>query len=169
MYSQSDMEISDTDTPAACDHTSVGVLVFRDNALLLINRRRPPFGLAAPAGHVDVPSPTEEDFQAAAIRELQKEMGLTAMSLTFLGGGRRENHCRRPDGNWHEWRIYEAVVTGTVEPSTAETKGWCWCGHDELAQLLQGEALRVGEEDIGLEPVWREWLEELAVLPRLSV
>ena len=36
-----------------CDHTSVGILVWKDSKLLLIERKNFQFGFAPPAGHLD--------------------------------------------------------------------------------------------------------------------
>ena len=36
-----------------CDHTSVGMLVWKNKKILLIERKKAPFGFAPPAGHVD--------------------------------------------------------------------------------------------------------------------
>jgi ADP-ribose pyrophosphatase YjhB (NUDIX family) len=152
-----------------CDHTSVGVLVHRDGRLLLIERARPPFGLAPPAGHVDE-SPS---FDAAAGRELWEEVGLTAQSLRLLGEGRKDNRCRRPGGTWHYWRIYEAAdPIGEIDRSPDETRRVVWASPAQLwgaaarsRAYLQG---RVGQDEWerhpGLEPVWRDWLRDLAIL-----
>ena len=82
-----------------CDHTSVGILVFHEKQLLLIDRKKPPFGLAAPAGHVDAhgsESESEEtQYLAAAKAELQEEAGLKAKAtdLKLVAEGRKDNHC----------------------------------------------------------------------------
>lgn len=38
--------------PKICDHTSVGMFVWRGGKLLLIERAKFPFGFAVPAGHL---------------------------------------------------------------------------------------------------------------------
>lgn len=55
-----------------CDNKSVGMLVWRDGSLLLIERRKPPFGFAPPAGHID----GDDSFEESAKRELKEEVGL---------------------------------------------------------------------------------------------
>jgi len=147
-----------------CDHTSVGVLVFRDDKLLLIDRKRPPFGFAAPAGHVDDhgnPNDTEEErYEKAAVAELKEETGLIATSLTLVAEGRKDTPCRR-GGAWHYWRIYRAETTGDLQLSDEETHGHLWCSKEQIKELLAGKPVRIEGKEAYLEPVWREWLSEL--------
>lgn len=154
--------------PQSCDHTSVGVLVFRDGKLLIINRKRPPLGLAAPAGHVDKHGnpgdPESSRFEMAARNELEEETGLQATSLTLIGEGRKENPCRRPDGTWHYWRIYRAEAAGELKPSSEETQGHLWCTREQMAELLAGKSIAMSRGEAGLEPVWRDWFTELDIL-----
>ena len=160
-------------TNKTCDHTSVGVLVFRDTKLLLIDRKRPPFGLAAPAGHVDshgeVGALESVRFEQAAKEELQEETGLTATRLTLVGEGRKENVCRRNDGAWHYWRIYEAEAVGELAPSIDETNGAFWCARDQMQHLLDGKTIRMPYGEVALEPIWKEWFDELDILSRFEV
>lgn len=74
-----------------CDHTSVGMFVYKGDKLLLIERKKFPFGFAVPAGHVD----NDHDFETAALRELKEEVGLDGVTLTKIYEGRRDNPCRR--------------------------------------------------------------------------
>lgn len=149
-----------------CNNTSVGVLVERSGAVLLIERRKYPFGFAPPAGHVD----DGESFPDAASRELAEEVGLTATALTPITGIRsvRRNRCRRPGGDWHQWVVYHASVTGDLATNPSEVVSARWVGPEELEELacrtrayLAGE---VPEEEWGrspgLEPVWLEMLTE---------
>lgn len=151
-----------------CNHTSVGMLVWRDKALLLIERRKPPYGFAPPAGHVD----EGESYETAAKRELQEEVGLETQDMRLLVEGRKENACRRPDGSWHHWKIYEAITSGEVQHSLSETKQAAFVSSDDLA-LLANRTKRYLLQEIeeeewqaspGLEPVWYEWLQEIGVL-----
>ena len=74
-----------------CDNKSVGMLVWRDGGLLLIERKKPPFGSALPAGHID----GDNSFEESAKRELQEEVGLETQNIKLLIEGRKENPCRR--------------------------------------------------------------------------
>jgi 8-oxo-dGTP pyrophosphatase MutT (NUDIX family) len=155
-----------------CDHTSVGILVFRNDALLLIDRKKPPFGLAAPAGHVDAHGAgavsEAAQFEQAAREELQEETGLTATSLRLITEGRKDTACRRPEGSWHYWRIYEADTTGELHPSVEETSGALWATRAQMETLLSGGSVVLEGREVKLEPVWMEWFKELDVLSRFG-
>lgn len=150
-----------------CDNTSVGILFWRGGKLLLIERRNPPYGFAPPAGHVD----DHGTFRDAAKSELEEEVGLTAINLTLVGLGRRENVCRREGGDWHYWHIYIAEALGRVGASEREAKSFVWVDLKALQELasvtrryMSGE---ISESDWqrrpGLEPVWLSWFEELGI------
>lgn len=152
-----------------CDHTSVGILVWRDNKLLLIQRARPPFGMAVPAGHVDV----HGTYEKAASDELAEEVGLTAERFGLAAEGRMENPCRREGGTWHYWKLYKAEgVSGEVVPSADETKSYVWADVATLKRLSEKtERYRSGtlpEEEWrsspGLEPVMYDWFKKLGIL-----
>lgn len=151
-----------------CDHTSVGVIVFLNGELLIIDRMLPPLGLAAPAGHVDKhgnpDDPEEQQYEQAAVNELEEETGLKATSLTLIDEGRMENPCRRPGGDWHYWRIYLAEAEGELRPSTEETRGHLLCSKEQMADLLNNESITMDHGKIGLEPVWHEWFTRIKVL-----
>lgn len=145
--------------PKYCDHTSVGVLIYdHEGCLLLIERGTFPFGMAAPAGHVDDHSSYEE----AAIAEVREEVGLEATDLRLVAEGRRENPCRRVHGTWHYWKIFEAKVTGQIALSEREAKRFEWCDRDRLVEL---GLLEPNSEAAGIEGVWLDWLNDLKVLP----
>jgi|SRR6185436_7117968 len=154
--------------PAICDHTSVGMLVWKDNSLLLIERKRFPFGFAPPAGHVDV----HGSFEQAAKNELKEEVGLEVENLKLLTEGKKENLCRRESGTWHYWKIYEAEATGEVKGAEDETKQAGFRAKGDLLalaakteQYLRGKiSENEWEKSPGLEPVWYEWFKELKVI-----
>jgi len=146
----------------------VGILVYRGGKLLLIERRKPPFGFAPPAGHVD----GRNSFEEAAAAELFEEVGLKATELRLVAEGRKNNPCRRPNGSWHFWKIYQASTVGKLRSGTKEVKSITWCSHENLLDLANrtkeytlGD---VSEESWtkmpGLEPVWLEWAEDLGLL-----
>ncbi len=144
------------------------MIVWRDNKLLLIERKRPPFGFAPPAGHVD----RDYSFETAAKRELQEEVGLTTESMKLLTEGRKDNPCRREGGNWHYWKIYKINAVGEIKRSTEETKQANWFDNGQLRILAQKtQKYLTGNtpesdwiKDPGLEPVWLEWLKELKTI-----
>jgi ADP-ribose pyrophosphatase YjhB (NUDIX family) len=157
--------MSSDEPPKYCDHTSVGVLIRNDkNELLLIERGTFPFGMAAPAGHVDL----HASFEEAAIAEVREEVGLDIRELQLVAEGRRDNPCRRVHGTWHYWKIYEARATGNVQLNQREAKRVEWCSVGRLVELGMTylEPGRASGES--LERVWLDWLYELQVLPSIA-
>src|SRR6266849_9764330 len=102
-----------------CNHTSVGMIVFNaQHHLLLIERRKYPYGYACPAGHVD----NGETYEQAAVRELREEVGLEAVHLRCVLDTTVENTSRRPSGDWHCWKVYQVQTTGALDRNLSETK-----------------------------------------------
>lgn len=151
-----------------CDNKSVGMLVWRNDQLLLIERKKPPFGFAPPAGHVD----DDKSFEVAAKRELKEEVGLEADTIELLIEGRKNNPCRREGGNWHYWKIYKVEAESEIKRSEDETRQASFYGKDILLSLadktekyLRGDIVQNDwESSPGLEPVWYEWLKELKII-----
>lgn len=151
-----------------CDHTSVGMLVWKEDKLLLLERARFPFGFAIPAGHVD----GDQTFEEAAIRELSEEVGLTANKVELISEGRRENPCRREDGTWHYWKIYKINTTGEIKRSEDETKKVGWYNVEEIKKLGERTAKYLNKEisdeeweaKPGLEPIMYKWFQELKLI-----
>lgn len=144
--------------------------MWKDDKLLLIERRKPPFGFAPPAGHVD----GRPSYESAARAELREEVGLEALDLALVADGRKNNPCRRPKGTWHHWKIYKvSSFAGSLSPSPSETKRSVWCDRNELLHLaLRTRQYLKGNLDEdrwqaspGLEPVWYDWFTELGILP----
>ena len=134
-----------------CDHTSVGMFVWNEGKLLLIERKRFPFGFAVPAGHVD----GDADFEIAARRELGEEVGLKALKLELILDIRKDNPCRRPEGTWHHWKLYKVEVFGELSRSLEETKQARWFTVDEIKDLALNNKL---------EPVMYELFKELKII-----
>jgi len=132
-----------------CDHTSVGMFVWREGKLLLIERKKFPPGFAVPAGHVD----EDTSFEDAARRELKEEVGLDATSLELIHEGRHENPCRREDGTWHYWKVYKVEAIGELKRSESETKQAGWYPLEEIKKM----------ED-KLEPIMQILFKELKLL-----
>ncbi|MDZ4661714.1 MAG: NUDIX domain-containing protein [Pseudomonadota bacterium] len=151
-----------------CDNKSVGMLVWKDSDLLLIERKKPPFGFAPPAGHVD----GDNSFEESAQRELKEEVGLDTKNIKLLIEGRKDNPCRREGGSWHYWKIYKIEAIGEIKRSEDETKQANFYKKDDLLLLatktekyLHGNIEQSDwEKSPGLEPVWYEWLKELKII-----
>jgi len=152
----------------ACDNKSVGMIIKRGNDILLIERRRFPFGFAPPAGHVD----NKGSFENAAKEEVEEEVGLTPRSIELILEGKKENPCRREGGTWHYWKIYQVEADGEIKRSEDETKQAGWFPVSQIESLAQRtKSYLAGEipEDEwqlspGLEPVWVEWFKELKII-----
>jgi len=151
-----------------CDNKSVGIIVWRGDKLLLIERKKPPFGFAPPAGHID----EDNSFEVAAKRELQEEVGLETENIELVIEGRKNNLCRREGGNWHYWKIYKINASGEIKRSDDETKQANWFDNNQMKILAQKTkkylAGDISEDEWiknpGLEPVWLEWLKELKII-----
>lgn len=162
-----DMEKQEAKIPN-CDNTSVGMFIWKNDKLLLIERKKFPFGFAVPAGHVD----DHGSFEDAAREEVEEEVGLKVTNLKLIAEGRRENPCRRPGGTWHYWKQYETEVRGNLKPSQDETKKVGWYAKAEIKKLAQrtekynnGEISEVDWElSPGLEKYFYEWVKELNII-----
>jgi len=151
-----------------CDHTSVGMLVRDGDKLLLIERRKGVLGFAAPAGHVD----HDPSYEASAKRELEEEVGLELTSLKLVLERDVNNACRRTDGTWHHWKVYEVTATGELKRSEEETKQAGWYSPAEVKVLADktrrdkdgGISDNDWEQSPGLEPVWYDFLQDLGML-----
>lgn len=152
----------------ACDNKSVGMLIRRGDEILLIERKKFPFGFAMPAGHVD----DKGSFEDAAREEVEEEVGFKATALKQLKEGKKNNLCRRPGGSWHYWKVYEVEVEGNLSPSEEETKQVGWYSKEEIERLaerteeyLAGNISEVEwEANPGLEIVGYEWFKELGII-----
>tara|TARA_B100001989_G_C24449627_1_gene418239 strand:- start:302 stop:772 length:471 start_codon:yes stop_codon:yes gene_type:complete len=152
-----------------CDNYSVGVVIADDNGrLLLIERKKFPFGFALPAGHIDDFSSPE----ACAIGEVKEEVGLTLTEVELIHEKRYENKCRRLGGDYHHWYVFKAGFEGEVVPSADETKQVVWADPSTLRSLADrtSEYLAGNIEESewkknpGLEPVWVEILQANSIL-----
>lgn len=151
-----------------CDHTSVGMFVWNDEKLLLIERAQFPFGFAVPAGHVD----NDSTYEEAAKRELKEEVGLEIKELKLIAEGRKENKCRRDDGDWHYWKMYRVTTIGNINRSKEETKQAQWYTIDQIKEFSRKTEKynnkEITEEEWsqnpGLEPVMYEWFKKLKII-----
>ena len=154
--------------PQPCNHTSVAMLVEKDGAILLIERRKGVLGFALPAGHVD----EGETYEEAGARELQEEVGLRATSMELIIEGRKENACRREGGSWHRWKIYRVSAEGELKRSEDETKQARWFSKEQIRDLARRTEEyakgKISEEEWtqspGLEPVMWEWFREMKLI-----
>jgi len=154
-----------------CDHTSVGVIITgKDGALALLKRALFPVGIAPPAGHIDDHGSAEQ----AAIDEVSEEIGLRIaigdLKPTAVQNRRIDNQCRREDGTYHMWSVYEVTRwEGDIRPDPEETKGAAWYSHEQVQALADRTRLyQAGkipeaewQAEPGFEPIWLDFLMEL--------
>lgn len=153
----------------ACDHKSVGVILENSrNEVLLLERARYPYGLAAPAGHVD----GHGGFEQTAIEEVWEEVGITlpiSALVKIVDNRRIENVCRRPGGDYHDWTVYHAnIENDTIDPSKEETLGAMWYSRGDLQRIADETDQVMGQEvERGariLEGVWLGFLKEAGII-----
>lgn len=155
-----------------CDNASVGVLIERAGRWLVFDRATPPVGIAPVAGHV---FDEHDGYADAAHAEVSEEIGLTVESLELLTGGWLPNRCRRAAGSrgyGHQWQVFQAQVSGELDPSTREVSNVRWLDCGELQQAADRAAAyaagNVSEPQWraqpGLEPVWAWWLTEIGLV-----
>ena len=119
--------------PKICDNKCVGILVWKDSRLLMIERKKYNFGFAIPAGHLDGDEPLK-----AAAKELSEEVGLIADELKEKLNLGLPNPCRRENGTHHLWTIAEATQWhGEIKPSADETKTYLWADKNLIGRFAQ--------------------------------
>lgn len=157
-----------------CDHLSVGVLVqppMENDKYLMIQRARPPFGIAPPAGHID----NHGSERWAAHNEVFEETGLRISASERVTGGLRGNRCRRISHGepGHFWTVYVSVADVDERPQvTPEALSAEWYTIDQIEALVQ-RTIRYARGEInesawqkkpGIEPVWVWWLQEARII-----
>lgn len=128
-------------------HYSVGALIERDGKYLLIDRKKPPFGFAGLAGHVD----EGETEIEALFREVREESGLEVKDYKLLFEEFVEwNKCNK-GVRGHYWRLFGCTAEGNVRKDEHEEKSIGWYSREEIKNLA-------------LEPVWEYWFRKLKIL-----
>jgi len=128
-------------------HYSVGAIIARDGKFLLIDRKNPPLGYAALAGHID----EGEDKEVALRREVKEESGLTVTGCKLIGEGRYDGvTCVLEEQN-HYWYVYECEALGDVVLDDDEEHSIGWYTLDEIKKLP-------------LEPSWLYWFKKLSLI-----
>lgn len=128
-------------------HYSVGAVIIRDGKFLLLNRVKPPFGWAGPAGHVD----QGESPEIAIRREVLEETGLQVTHMTLLYVEQIDGNICRHSVICHYWCLYACEAHGDFRAAATEAKSMIWASQDDLHQL-------------NLEQVWEHWFRKLGVL-----
>lgn len=160
-----------------CDNASVGVLAEQNGRWLFIWRNTFPFGVAPVSGHV---FDEHKSYDEAARAEMEEEAGLQVESLYLTpAGGWRPNRCRREPGKLgtgHQWEVYTATVSGSLDISPREVRMARWLSQAQV-QLLANRTMLAAQgrvssgewqEAPGIEAVWVGFLADLDLI-RMSV
>jgi ADP-ribose pyrophosphatase YjhB (NUDIX family) len=147
-----------------CDHRSVGVILEREDRVLLLTRTAFPPAIAPVDGHVDA----HGDPHSAAVAAVREQTGLQLTNPQMVIDSWRPNVCRRPlvahRDPGHQWSVYRAQAHGPLAP---DLRGQArWMDGDELRRLADrtvGYAHGVITDAAwrgrpGIEPVWVAWL-----------
>lgn len=114
----------------------------KDGKLLLLDRKNPPYGLAGPAGHVDI---GEEPLEALK-REVLEETGLKVHDHKLLVEEFVPWNVCSKGVEGHHWYVYQVTTNGKIHPDKAEAKSIGWYDPKQVKDL---------------EPVWQHWLKKL--------
>ncbi len=128
-------------------HYSAGALIEKEGRYLLLDRSSPPFGHAAPTGHVD----EDEDPTTAVYREVKEETGYDLQNAKLVYEEEVHNNTCSKGISVHYWYVYEGRVKGAPHRNERETKAMKWCTPAEIKKLQ-------------LEPIWEYWLKKKKVL-----
>ena len=132
-------------------HFSVGAVIRRDGKFLLLDRMKPPFGFAGPAGHVL----GDEDPVEALKREVEREVGLKVVDQNLLFDEEVERSWCSQDITAHHWYLFDCTVSGAVIPSSLDAKSIGWFSKEEI-------------QDMKIEFMWQYWLGKMGVIQTSS-
>lgn len=128
---------------------SVGAIIKNEKGeILLIDRVKPPFGWAGPAGHIEEDETSEE----ALIREVKEETGIQVLEYDLLLHEFVQwNECSK-GGKGHDWYLFGVKEwEGEVKSNVEEAKGIKWVGKDQLKKFE-------------LEEVWDYWFRKIKII-----
>ena len=154
-----------------CDNTSVGVIIQNEKEeVLLLNRAKFPFGLAAPAGHTDEHGGPE----LTAIAEVREEVGLIIAVTSLkkvIEDQKVDRACRRKGGDYHIWTVFRTTITDQeTTASEEETLGLGWYSSSDLQKLAdytKNNSTKNTEAGAQiLEPVWLDFFVQLGFVDK---
>lgn len=128
-------------------HYSVGALIEKDGKYLLIDRKKPPFGFAGLAGHVD----EGETETEALFREVREESGLKIKNYKLLFEEYVEWNVCSKGVRGHYWYLFTCTIEGEAIIDDCEEKSIGWYTREEIKNLI-------------LEPVWEYWFRKLKII-----
>lgn len=118
-----------------CDRTSVGIIARdEDERILILRRKKYPYGYCPPAGHCDGLS-----YPAACFKEFEEETGLKIVGAPKplplrepkIGGP--FGGCRR-GGEYHFWQVFEVRWRGTFSLNAEEAE---WIGWKDAGEIMK--------------------------------
>lgn len=119
-------------TSKVCDNKSAGMLIFKGNDLVVIERRNYPQAYALPAGHLD-----GDDSMTAAMREAREETGIVVNRCNRLWDGVIPNPCKREGGREHLWGVYYTDNWSGELKAGDDAKQASWMSLADLQRLAQ--------------------------------
>jgi len=129
-------------------HYSAGVIVSHEGKYLMLDRKNPPPGFAAPAGHID----EGEEPKAAALREVFEETGIQLKDAEFICEEELPWDYCKGGTQVHYWYLYKAEApTEKFILDEEEEKSLAWYTRDELKKL-------------NLQDAWKYWFEKLKII-----
>lgn len=142
--------------PETCDHTSVGIIVRNpQREIAVIKRRNFPIAYALPAGHCD-----DDSYENAAKREAKEEIGIEVLAQEKIWEGTFFNPCRRQDGDYHNWRIFEVHEWRGTPRAESDAQELIWLPESGIVSLASRTA-RIAEEYVLLGATERAPLTRL--------
>jgi len=124
-----------------CNHQSVGIIIKKNEKMLLVDRKKFPYYWASLAGHIE----DDELPNAAARREVKEEVVLKIRGLVPLLNKKRFNNPCHRGSTFHYWWVYLADCTGKVRIRKKEVKRFGWFTKEEIKQMIAKKKI---------EPVW---------------
>lgn len=111
-------------------HESCGIFITRgDGKLLLFQRRKYPYLLTIPAGHLEVDEPPED----CAKRETEEEVGFHPDKISLLFKGTIDGDSCMGGADIHYWQAYQHRYQGEGTITLdSEGSSWGWYDPSEL-------------------------------------
>ena len=126
-----DLQTRTDETPRGLKHWTVGALIERDGAFLLMHKRGWPHLWDVIAGHLEV----GEEPEAAVLREVTEETGLLLRDPHLVFRGEIFPDPCRKGVNVHEWYLYRGGADGELRPDAREVAEIRWVTREELYGL----------------------------------
>lgn len=125
-------------TKQGIQHFSVGAIIEKDNKILIMDRKLPPPGFAAIAGHIE----EKETPSQALEREVKEETNLIIKSYKLLF---RKTIIQKEDcvqkSKKHKCYVYKCKTEGNLKPSKKEVKSMEFLTRKQIKKLYKQKKL----------------------------